>query len=218
MTTGRFGTPARDLRARSQVPSWIRLPYTVLVAAALVAYTVTDRLVLLLWFSDMALIGLAVAMWLESRLLASMMALVVLLPELGWTAAFVTALIGGEAPLGQVGYMLDPSYPLPLRVISLHHLLLPWIALWLVARLGYSRRALPLQTLWGWVLMLLAWLLTDPQHNINRVFGPTPEPQTALSPVAYLALIMIAMPLAIYLPTHLLLVRLFGGKRDADRG
>jgi hypothetical protein len=50
---------------------------------------------------------------------------------------------------------------------------------------------------------------------VNWVFGPGSSPQHRLPPRAYLALEMAALPLFAFLPTHLLLCRLFppGGAR-----
>ena len=47
-----------------------------------------------LWASDIALFVTLAALWLESRLLASMMTLAVLLPELLWNVDFFGSLLG----------------------------------------------------------------------------------------------------------------------------
>lgn len=53
----------------------------------------------------------------------------------------------------------------------------------------------------------MTYLLTDPSDNINWVFGPGGAPQQTLPPLAYLGLLMALLPLAVYLPTHLLFTR-----------
>jgi hypothetical protein len=106
--------------------------------------------------------------------------------------------------------MFDESLPLYLRALSLYHLTLPPLILFLLLRLGYDRRALVVQTLLAWIVLPLCYLVTDPADNINFVFGPGKEPQTLLPPLLYLALEMVLAPLIIFLPLHLLLRRLLG--------
>jgi hypothetical protein len=77
-------------------------------------------------------------------------------------------------------------------------------------RLGYDSRALLAQTVLAWIVLPLSYWLGDPKvENLNWVFGWTAEKQTRIPPLAYLGLVMIAFPLLIYLPAHLLLQRLF---------
>ena len=52
--------------------------------------------------------------------------------------------------------------------------------------------------------------MTEPESNINMVFGFSSEPQTAIHPLLYLALEMVLLPLAVCWPVHLVLQRLFG--------
>lgn len=70
-----------------------------------------------------------IALWTENRLLPSMMALGVLLPELGWIIDFtVRLLLGQEAiPFDGTRYMFDPGIPLWIRGLSLYHIVLPII-------------------------------------------------------------------------------------------
>jgi hypothetical protein len=58
----------------------------------------------------------------------------------------------------------------------------------------------------------VTYALTEPADNVNWVYGPGSKPQTRISPRAYLVLVMLFFPLVIYLPTHLLLRALFGGR------
>jgi hypothetical protein len=50
---------------------------------------------------------------------------------------------------------------------------------------------------------------TDPEKNINWVFGPGTVQRNRPSAMLYLGLLMIAFPVLGYLPTHLLLQALF---------
>jgi hypothetical protein len=165
-----------------------------------------------LWFSDIALIATVPALWFENSLLASMMLVGVLLPELLWNGAFFVRLLTGSRLFGLTDYMFDPSKPRYLRAISLlFHVFLPFLLLWMVVRLGYHPDALIWQTALAWVVLPLGYRLGDPKvENLNWVFGWTAEPQTRIPPLAYLGLMMVAFPLLIFLPTHLLFEAFLG--------
>lgn len=158
-----------------------------------------------LWACDIALFFIFLALWLEHPLPTSMMAVGVLPFELAWIVDF----IAGSRLLGMASYMFDAALPLYLRVLSLYHLALPPLMVFLLVRLGYDRRALLAQTLLVWLVLPLTYFLTEPAENINLVFGPGKDPQTLVHPLLYLALEMILLPIVVCLPVHLLLQRLF---------
>jgi len=192
------------------IPLWLKLSYTAFVVVTVAVYSVKYPLWNFLWGSDIALIATVPALWLESSLLASMMFIGILLPEIVWNAAFFGRLFTGRSMYGLTDYMFDPAKPRYLRAISLFHVFLPPLLLWMIARLGYDSDALIGQTLLAWVVLPLTYRLADPKvDNVNWVFGWTAEPQKLMPPLAYLGLVMIGFPLMIYLPTHLLLQRFF---------
>jgi hypothetical protein len=159
-----------------------------------------------LWLSDIALGLTAAAILTESRLPASVAAVGALPLELAWSVDF---LAGGRL-MGLAAYMFDQKLPLGLRGLSLFHLGLPPTWVWLLRKFGYDSRALPLQCALSAVLLPLTYALTDPEDNVNRVFGPGEKPQTRLPPLLYLTLAMAAWPLLVHWPTHRVLRRLFG--------
>jgi hypothetical protein len=181
------------------------------VVVTVAVYAVKYPLWNFLWFSDIALIATVPALWLENSLLASMMLVGVLLPELLWNGAFFVRLVTGKRLFGLTDYMFDPSKPKYLRAISLFfHVLLPFLLLWMAARLGYDSRALIAQAALAWIVLPLSYWLGDPKmENLNWVFGWTAEPQKRMPPLAYLGAVMMGFPLLLYLPTHLLLQRWF---------
>ena len=144
----------------------------------------------------------------ERRLPASVAAVGVLPLELVWTADFVA---GGRLT-GLAGYMFDSNLPLWLRGLSLFHVALPPTLIWLLRKFGYDGRALVLQCAVTWTVLPLSYALTSPEQNVNWVYGPGTEPQRLLPPLAYLALAMLAFPLLVHYPTHLVLRRLFRGR------
>ena len=66
------------------IPLWLKITYTVFVCVLVPVYWRQYGPTNFLWFSDIALLALVPALWLESPLLVSMMALAVLVPELAW--------------------------------------------------------------------------------------------------------------------------------------
>ena len=192
------------------IPFWLKVAYTVYVAITLPVYFRKYGPGNFLWFSDIALIVTVAALWLESPLLASMMLIAILLPELLWNISFFAGLLAGRPISGLADYMFESDKPLYLRTLSLFHIFLPVLLLWLVFRLGYDGNALVIQICVAWIVLPLTYRLTDPAENINWVHGPFGQKQARLPPLLYLALLMLAFPLLIYLPAHLFLQALFG--------
>lgn len=164
-----------------------------------------------LWGSNIALLTTLLALWLESSLLVSMMALSVLIPELGWAIDYSIRFVGGPeaASFGGTHYMFDQSIPLFVRGLSLYHLALPVFLLWTIHRLGFHRKALLGQTLFCWLVLPLCYLVSRPEANINWVFGFTNSPQTWLPAIGFVLFLMVLYPLVLFLPTYLLLRRVF---------
>jgi len=192
------------------VPLWLKVSYTVFAAVTVAVYLKKYPLWNFLWFSDIALIATVPALWLESSLIAGMMLVGILLPEILWNGAFFARLATGKRLFGLTDYMFDPTKPRYLRAISLFHVILPIVLLWMVAVLGYDTRALLAQTALAWIVLPLSYWLGNPkEENLNWVFGWKAEPQTSIPPLAYLGLVMIGFPLLIFLPTHLALLQVF---------
>ena len=204
------------MRMGTIIPPWVKLAYTLFVIVLVPAYTLEYGPENFLWGSNIALFVTLLALWAENALLASMMALAILVPELAWNIDFFWRLMFGAESLPLLGtrYMFDPDLPLLVRGLSLFHVVLPALLVWLVYRLGYERRALIYQTVLAWVVLPASYLLTDPAANINWVRGLGREPQAWMPAPVYLILLMIAFPLVVYLPTHLLLERLFAAPRS----
>jgi len=192
------------------IPLWIKISYTLFAVVTVAVYAVKYPRANFLWFSDIALVTTVPALWLENSLLASTMAVGTLLPELFWNVCFFYRLLTGKRLAGLTDYMFNAQSPRYLRALSLFHVFLPVLLLWMTARLGYAPEALVAQTLLAWTVLPLTYRLTDPRLNINGVFGPGIEPQTRLPAPAYLCLVMVAWPLLVYLPTHVLLKAVFG--------
>lgn len=191
------------------MPLWIKISYTLFICFLVPVYWRQYGPGNFLWFSDIALFVTTAALWLESSLLASMMALSVVVLETVWIIDFCIGLISGSSVIGLSAYMFDSKIPLSIRALSLFHLVLPVLLLWLLYRLGYDHRALFAQTLLAWMVLPLSYFLTKPSDNVNWVYGLRGGTQKWMPAPLYLVLLMIAFPLVVYLPTHFLLQRLF---------
>ena len=193
-----------------QIPLWLKLSYTLFVCLLVPVNWVQYGPGNFLWFSDIALLTMAPALWLESPLLASMMALAVTLLELVWNADFFIRLIAGPSVTGLSGYMFDAKISLLIRALSLFHIALPVLLLWTLYRLGYDSRAFVAQALLAWVVLPLSYLFTKPSENVNRVYGFGEKPQTWMPAPLFVALLMVLLPIVVYLPTHLVFKKMFG--------
>ena len=205
-----FAAPGRRGLVASMIPLWTKLLYTLFLCVLVPVYWVRWGPKNFLWFSDIALLTTAGALWLESSLLASMMLLGIALPELAWNADFFGRLLTGRHLVGLSDYMFDARTSRGLRALSLFHVALPIVLLWAVHRLGYDARAWIFQTVVALVVLSVTYWVTDPQDNINWVYGPGHTRQSWMHPLAYLALVMVFFPVVVYLPVHLLLRTLFG--------
>ncbi len=193
---------------QQQLPLWLKWLYTAFVAVQVPIYTIAYGLLNFLWFSNLALFTGLAALWLENRWLASAALVAVLLPEMVWIIDFVASLPTGQPPLGLVEYMHDSSIPLAIRALSLYHLPLPFVLLWMVWRLGYEPRAwYRLLVPVGYAVLLLSLWLSTPESSVNWVLGPWREPQPWMHPALWFALVMMGCTLLWWL-THQLVSHL----------
>jgi hypothetical protein len=193
---------------RATFPLWIKVVALLFLSFFIVTTWSNYGYVSFLWFSCIGLIGGVVALWIESRLLASMMLLgTFIADEVGWGLDFFSRLVFGRHLLGNTAYMFDPRLPLYSRGFSLYHFVVPAMLAWMVYRLRYDRRAFVAQTLFGTVVLLLSYSVADPTRNINCVFGLS-QRQTIMPGWLWLAIVMVSVPIALYLPVHFLMRRL----------
>ena len=165
-------------------PLWARLPFTLLVAVLVPVYWHHYGPGNFLWFSDIALFAVLIALWTGNRLVYSMMAIGVLPLEVIWTLDFLSL----GTLFGLAAYMFEADRPLYLRGLSLFHLLLPPLVIWMLVKQGYDRRALAAQTLLAWVVLPATYVTTGPADNINWVHGLGPDAEQTLPPLLYLGL------------------------------
>jgi hypothetical protein len=192
------------------VPMWLKLAYTAYMAVLIPVYWINYGPGNFLYFCDVALILTLVGIWIGSPLLVSMCAVGILAPQALWVADYALNLVG--IPLtGMTDYMFDSTKSLFLRFLSLFHGWLPFLLVYLVGRMGYDRRALGAWSALAVVLLAVCWLFLPPPSpsaagtvaNVNYVYGMSETtPQTWTHPLAWLACLMIGLPLLMFLPTH----------------
>jgi hypothetical protein len=202
-----------------RVPLWLKISYTGFVAVLLPCYWRLYGPTNFLYFCDLSLFFTLAALWTESALLASMPAVGILLPQAFWMLDFLST-AAGHPLFGLTTYMFDARNPLFTRGLSFFHFWLPIVIVYLLARLGYDRRAFKAWTLFAFgILLVCYYLLPAPpapadNHalpvNVNYVYGLSDDkPQGWMDPRLYFALVLVALPAVVYLPTHLVLRRLF---------
>jgi hypothetical protein len=205
--------------AAGRVPLWVKLAYSAFVAVLVPFYWNTYGPTNFLYYCDVALLMCLVAVWTERSLFASAPAVGILIPQAVWMADFLSTAAGFPL-VGMTAYMFDSGKPLFTRGLSFFHFWLPLLLLWLLSRLGYDRRAFWTWAVLAWVLMPVCYFLMPappPSEaapnvpvNINYVYGmDDKEAQTWMPPLAWLSLLIVGLPLLVYLPTHLVLKRVF---------
>jgi hypothetical protein len=163
----------------------------------------------LLWFSDIALIGAVPAWWLESAQITSVLAVAVLLPELLWNVDLLLRLVLRRRITGLTDYMFEPERPRLLRGLSLFHVPLPFLLLWLLAAYGYDARV----GLTGAIVLaaiVLPWsrAVSTPERNINWTHGLGPRLSSWPAP-AYVGALFVAFALLVFVPTDYVLRAVF---------
>jgi len=108
--------------------------------------------------------------------------------------------------------MFDPHLPLPVRLLSLFHVTTLPLLLWAIWRLGYDSRGWKLQSLMTWIVIPINYFWR-PEQDVNWARGLFFHKQHVMSRWPYLLGYLTLVPICIYLPTHLLLQRLFAETR-----
>lgn len=187
------------------IPFAFKLAYTAFVIGVMAVWWRHYGWKNFLWFSDIAFIGAVPAMWLESGAIASVLTVAVLLPELLWNLDYAGRLLLRRRMLGLTDYMFEPERPFILKALSLFHVPLPLVLLWLLAACGYE----PSIGLAGAIVLaaiVLPWSrsVSDPVSNINWTFGLGARRSAWPAPV-YVGCLFVAFVALVFVPTRLLL-------------
>ena len=165
-----------------------------------------------LWFSDIAFIGAVPALWLESAAIASVLAVAVLLPEILWNVDLAARLLTRRRVTGLTDYMFEPQRPRLLRGLSLFHVPLPLVLVWMVSEYGYDAQSgLAGAVLMGAIVLPGSRAVSTPERNINWTYGLGAR-RTTLRPATYVTLLYAGFVALVFVPTHLLLQSLYGAQ------
>lgn len=189
----------------SSIPLWFKLAYTAFVLYVMIVWLRHYGWKNFLWFSDIAFIGAVPAMWLESAALSSILTVAVLLPEILWNVDLAGRLLLRRRISGLTDYMFEPERPRILRGLSLFHVPLPLVLLWLLAAYGYDERiALSGSVILAAVVLPWSRWVSSPAQNINWTYG-FGESRSGLPAAVYVALLFGGFVLFAFLPADRLL-------------
>ena len=110
-----------------------------------------------LYFCDVALLMTLVGVWTERSIWISLAAVGILMPQALWVTDFLLRAVAGVHLTGMTSYMFNSGIPLFVRGLSSFHGWPPFLLVWLVYRLGYDRRAFPLQPLLATALLIFCF-------------------------------------------------------------
>jgi hypothetical protein len=226
-----------------RLPLALKLLYTAFMAVMVPFYWYSYGPTNFLYFCDLALFFTLAALWTEIPLLAGVPACGILVPQTMWVLDFLTGghitgmtgyMFNPKYPLFTRGLSLFHGW-LPFLLVYLvwrlgydRRSLAAWVVLacvvmvmcyaWLPApddasvqtaqASGEPQQAAEAARGGGWKLCG-----KDPPTNVNYVYGLGETRQTWMSPNQYFALVMVAFPLCLSLPAHLVLRSLFPDPR-----
>jgi hypothetical protein len=200
--------PTTSTALRQKIPDWFRWLALLSLAAWFAAYWHAWGPANFLHLCDIAVILTCIGLYTNNALLISSQAVSSVLIDIVWTLDVAARLFFGRQLIGGTEYLFDSTTPLGARLLSLFHIILPFILLWSLSRLGYDRRAWKLQSA---ILLpvLIASRFVTPGQNLNfavkdpflhRSYGPAPT---------HLAITFLFLVFVVYFPTHMLFSRLF---------
>ena len=191
------------------IPTWFKVAYTLATLGIVVVWLRHYGPRNLLWLSDIALIGAVPAMWLEDARIGSVLAVAVLLPELLWNLDFVLRILTRRRWTGLTDYMFEAERPLSLRALSLFHVPLPLVMIWLLHAYGYDARvALPGAIALAAIVLPWSRAVSPPEKNINWTYGLGAR-QVTWPASLYVGVLLLGFIALVFLPTHFALARIF---------
>jgi hypothetical protein len=200
---------------KAHLPVWLRWSALLWLFVWFPAYWHTWGAANFLHLCDVAVVLTCIGLCTNNSLLLSSQAVSSLLIDTAWVFDAAWRFFTGRHLIGGTEYLFDANFPLWVRLLSLFHVVMPFLLLWVLHRTGYDRRGWITQCLIAVPVVASARLDSTPQTNINfvytdpffhRAWGPAP---------LHLAAVLLFLMLVVYLPTHLLLARLFPPSRNS---
>ncbi len=200
----------------SGFPKWIRWSALGWLLIWTPAYWHTWGAANFLHLCDIAVVLTCLGLWSASALLLSSQAVSSLLIDTVWILDATARFFAGRHLIGGTQYLFDATFPLWVRMLSLFHLVMPFLLLGALRRVGYDRRGWIVQSAIAIPVVVFARWAATPKMNINfvytdpffhRAWGPAP---------LHLIAVLVFLIFVVYLPTHLLLCRLFPPAPDGE--
>lgn len=183
-----------------KIPIALKWIFSVYMLILIPFYWINYGLENFLWLSDIVLFFIFFAILFESKLLASMAMVGDFFYTALWNIDFFFTLFSLPS-FGFTKYMFSPEQPIWLRALSLFHVALPPLMLFLIYRLGYDKRACRLQIAFSFALIFITFITTSPDKNINLVNGYKEIEWLSMNPFLYL-IILSAINCAVIILTH----------------
>jgi hypothetical protein len=196
-----------------RIPLWLKVVWTACVIAWVPLYWRQYGSQNFLFFCDLGNLFIVAALWLESALIFSWQATGLLVFQILFTVDLAVAFLNGRHLIGGTEFMFDPQVPLPIRLLSLFHVVTPPLLLWAIHRVGYDPRGWKYQTLTAWIIVPINYLWR-PQYDVNWARGLFFREQHVVPGSVYLLAYLIIVPAAIYYPTHRFLLLCFSRKTE----
>ena len=189
---------------RMRLPLWLKIAWTVWLIVWAPIYWRQYGAQNFLYFCDLGNVLIGIGLWLESPPIVSCVACGLLLFQSLYIVDLTGTLLMGRHLIGGTEYMFDPGLSLAIRLLSLFHVVTPFLLLWVISRLGYDRRGWKLQTLMTWIVVPINYFWR-PEMDVNWARGLFFHEQHAMPGWAYLLGYVIVVPVFVYWPTHIFL-------------
>jgi len=187
-----------------RIPRWLKVGWSVWVLVWVPVYWHQYGVQNFLYFCDLGNLFIAAALWLESPLLFSWQACGLLLFQILYTIDLIGAIVSSRHVIGGTEFMFDPHVPLPVRLLSLFHVVAPTLLLWAIWRLGYDERGWKYQTVMTWIVVPINYFWRS-QSDVNWARGLFFREQHWVPGMVYLGTYLVLVPLLVYWPMHLVL-------------
>jgi hypothetical protein len=194
--------------ARGKIPDWLRWLALVWLLVWFPVYWHAWGPANFLHLCDVAVILTCIGLWTNNALVLSSQAVSSVVIDTLWALDAAAWLLFRRHFVGGTEYLFDPTCPLWIRLLSLFHIIMPVILIWSLSRLGYDGRGLRLQAAIALPVIIASRFVT-PGKNLNfALVDPFFHRQLGPAPL-HVAVTYLALVLAVYLPTHLVIARLY---------
>lgn len=188
---------------QSEAQRLVAVVFSMFFVVWVVVYGVVFGASIFLWLCCLCNILLLWVVWSKENRLLSVVAVLMLGVQGCYGIDFIGHLTLGRGPWGVTDYVFDERRALGVRLLSMYHLAVPVLLLWLLSKRGYWTGAwLPAVTLFGGVFFAsLLWVVGHPEplareDQINFVLGLSGESPWAVA---------LGFPLVFVIPTSLVL-------------